>query len=66
MWQKLELIRQFTSPIDIIDVKTSRLRFDGHLRGRPEDLLQKAIFSARLPRNEVAKKTKIQVSRWDE
>ena len=39
--------REFNSPNVINVVKTSRLRYAGHMIRRPEDLPQKAIFIAR-------------------
>ena len=42
-----ELEREFDSPNVINVVKTSRLRYAGHMIRRPEDLPQKAIFIAR-------------------
>jgi hypothetical protein len=41
-----ELDRLFDNPSVINVVKTSRLRYAGHMIRRPEDLLQKAIFIA--------------------
>jgi hypothetical protein len=41
-----ELDREFDNPSVINVVKTSRLRYAGHMIRRPEDLPQKAIFIA--------------------
>jgi hypothetical protein len=40
------LDREFDNPSVINVVKTSRLRYAGHMIRRPEDLQQKAIFIA--------------------
>jgi hypothetical protein len=42
-----ELDREFDNPSIINVVKTSRLRYAGHMIRRPEDLPQKAIFIAK-------------------
>ena len=42
-----ELQREFDRPSVINVVKTSRLRYAGHMIRRPEDLPQKTIFIAR-------------------
>jgi hypothetical protein len=42
-----ELDREFDNPSVINVVKTSRLRYAGHMIRRPEDLPQKAIFIAK-------------------
>jgi hypothetical protein len=41
-----ELEREFDSPNVLKVTKTSRLRYAGHMISRPEDLPQKALFSA--------------------
>jgi hypothetical protein len=42
-----ELDREFDNPSVINVVKTSRLRYAGHMIRRPEDLPQKAVFIAK-------------------
>jgi hypothetical protein len=42
-----ELEREFDSPNVLKVMKTSRLRYAGHMIGKPEDLLQKALFRAK-------------------
>jgi hypothetical protein len=43
-----ELDKEFNSPNDLNVMKTSRLRYAGHIIRRPEDLPQKALFRAKL------------------
>jgi hypothetical protein len=42
-----ELEREFDSPNALNVMKTSRLRYAGHMNRRPEDLPQKALFRAK-------------------
>jgi hypothetical protein len=42
-----ELEREFNTPNVLNVMKTSRLRFAGHMIRRPEDLPQKALFRAK-------------------
>jgi hypothetical protein len=43
-----ELDKEFTSPNALKITETNRLRYAGHTIRRPEDLAQKALFSANL------------------
>jgi hypothetical protein len=43
-----ELDKEFNSPNALNITETSRLRYAGHMIRRPEDLAQKALFSANL------------------
>jgi hypothetical protein len=55
-----ELERKFDSPNALNVMKTSRLRYAGHMIRRPEDLPQKALFRAKPTerRNQGSSKTR--------
>jgi hypothetical protein len=60
-----KLDKEFNSPNALNVTKTSRLRFAGHMIRRSEDVLQKALFRTKQWR-EKSRKTKIQVSGWEQ